>query len=79
MHSLCRIVLTGLLGGSFLGLSGCRFFPEQLQPHQLQKLNRGSAPSQDPFFSIPDPIPQEWTKPESERTEQGSDFDSGDI
>ncbi len=32
--------------------SGCTYFPEFLQPHELQKLNRGSGPSSDPFTSI---------------------------
>ena len=32
---------------------GCSFFPEALQPQNLQKLNRHAAPSSDPFFSVP--------------------------
>lgn len=31
--------------------SGCSYFPEFLQPHELQKLNRGPGPSTDPFYS----------------------------
>jgi hypothetical protein len=34
--------------------SGCSFFPEALQPQNLQKWNRGPGPSSDPFFSVPD-------------------------
>lgn len=36
-----------------LTVSGCSMFPEALQPQNLQKLNRGPAPSNDPFFSVP--------------------------
>lgn len=38
-----------------LGCScGCSYFPEFLQPHELQKLNRGAGPSTDPFYSAVD-------------------------
>ena len=36
-----------------LTMCGCSLFPEALQPQNLQKLNRGPAPSHDPFFSVP--------------------------
>lgn len=36
--------------------AGCTLF-NKLQPYQLQKLNRGPAYSEDPFFSVPDPLP----------------------
>lgn len=34
--------------------TGCSMLPESMQPHQLQKLNRGDGYSDDPFFSIQD-------------------------
>lgn len=41
-----------LLSLVFLGcLTGCSFFPESMQPHELWKLNRYKGPSTDPFFS----------------------------
>ena len=36
-----------------LTMCGCSFFPEALQPQNLQKWNRGPGPSTDPFFSVP--------------------------
>ncbi len=55
---------------------GCSFFPEALQPHNLQKLNRGPAPSGngDPFLSIPDPIPAP-----SEDADQAVESDEGPL
>jgi len=48
-------VTTTCLLATLLSIStGCSFFPEALQPNQLQKLNRGAGYSDDPFFSIPD-------------------------
>lgn len=40
-------------------MSGCSLFPESMQPQNLQKWNRGPGPSNDPFLSIPDPMPND--------------------
>ncbi len=38
-----------------VGLCGCDML-HNLQPHRLQRLNRSSPPSGDPYFSISDPV-----------------------
>ncbi len=48
-----RTGMTWGLAAIILTMTGCSFFPESLQPHNLQKLNRQAAPSTDPFFSVP--------------------------
>ncbi|MDB5339749.1 MAG: hypothetical protein JWN70_5368 [Planctomycetaceae bacterium] len=51
-HCLRPYAAWGLVA-AVLMMCGCSMFPEALQPQNLQKLNRGSAPSSDPFFSVP--------------------------
>ena len=48
-----RPVATCGLVAVVLTMCGCSFFPEALQPQNLQKWNRGPGPSTDPFFSVP--------------------------
>lgn len=50
-----RKILTGMvLLMSFLSL-GCSSIWHNLQPHRIQRLNRGPAPSMDPEFSRKSP------------------------
>ena len=53
MRRLMLVCLAALCCGGSLG---CSIFPESMQPHQLWKWNRVKGPSQDPFFSVNDPI-----------------------
>ncbi|MES2793372.1 MAG: hypothetical protein V4719_27420 [Planctomycetota bacterium] len=55
-HFMRRSATWGLVA-TVLTMCGCSFFPEALQPQNLQKLNRGPAPSNDPFFSVQDRTP----------------------
>ena len=58
-HILSRSAL-GVVVAIAFSTCGCSFFPEALQPQNLQKLNRGPGPSRDPFFSIPDHMPSSF-------------------
>ncbi len=51
-HCLRPCAVWGLVA-AVLTMCGCSLFPEALQPQNLQKLNRHTAPSSDPFFSVP--------------------------
>jgi|GEM_PF-2325871 len=54
MQCMRRALLAGVALCLVSGTVGCSLFPHQLQPHQLWKLNRGPAHSQDPFLSVHD-------------------------
>ena len=72
-HFLRRIAAWSLTA-IVLGMCGCSLFPEALQPQNLQKLNRGPAPSHDPFFSVPDrvPVDSQTTDPFNEPADAAS-------
>ena len=40
-----------------VSMSGCSWL-HNLQPHRLWRLNRQSAPSGNPYYSVSDPIPE---------------------
>lgn len=52
-----------------LATGGCSFFPESLQPMNLQHWNRYPGPTSDPFFSVPD----------NPQTDSAASLDSGTI
>ncbi|MFN0199568.1 MAG: hypothetical protein ACKVT0_22680 [Planctomycetaceae bacterium] len=66
MHSTVYRFATSLFTRTFLilgvGLCGCDML-HNLQPHRLQRLNRSSPPSGDPYFSISDPVTSIPAKP----------------
>lgn len=53
-HNVPCLAIYGFLAVLSITTTGCSFFPESLQPHSLQKLNRGTGFSDDEFFSVPD-------------------------
>lgn len=75
---MVRNLLTRSAMGAVIAIAlstcGCSIFPEALQPQNLQKLNRGPGPSRDPFFSIPDHMPNSVpaTDPFAEATDEAA-------
>ena len=72
-----RPCATWVLAAIVLTMTGCSFFPESLQPHNLQKLNRGSGYSSDPFFSEP-PFRHYVYSPHAVPVTEGTDESEGD-
>jgi len=74
-----RLVLFGVLTASSLPLAGCtpameKFSPSNIwhnvQPHRLQRWNRGQGMSTDAYFSVADPIARpdgSWSTPDDAR------------
>jgi hypothetical protein len=58
MSRVVRFGIQLLVIGMILPICGCQFFPHNLKPHRLWRLNRMSAPSRDTYFSVSDPIPE---------------------
>lgn len=54
-HPVACVTYFCALSTLLFSIGGCTLMPESMQPKNLQKLNRGSGYSEDPFFSsIPD-------------------------
>jgi hypothetical protein len=53
-HSVACVTYFVSLATLLFSIGGCALMPESIQPGNLQKLNRGSGYSEDPFSSIPD-------------------------
>jgi len=58
MKNLSKTLLVLIIPGISLFASGCEMMPHALQPGQWGKLNRGPAPREDTYFSVPDYIPE---------------------
>tara|TARA_R110002111_G_scaffold67_2_gene607 strand:+ start:30367 stop:30576 length:210 start_codon:yes stop_codon:yes gene_type:complete len=58
MKVLSKALLIVIIPCISLIASGCDLLPHALQPDQWKKLNRGPAPRQDTYFSVPDYIPE---------------------
>ena len=60
MLVLRRLAAGGALVVLLFGVAGCQMFENffyELQPHRLQRLNRGPGMSSDVYYSVADPIP----------------------
>lgn len=58
MKVLTKVLLIAIIPSMSFLASGCEMLPHALQPGQWHKLNRGPAPRQDTYFSVPDYIPE---------------------
>ena len=58
MKVLSKALLIAIIPSLFVFATGCEMLPHALQPSQWHKLNRGPAPRQDTYFSVPDTIPE---------------------
>lgn len=58
MKVLSKALLIVILPSLTLTATGCDLIPHALHPSQWHKLNRGPAPRQDTYFSVPDHIPE---------------------
>ena len=58
MKVLSKVLLVLIIPSISLFSSGCQMMPHALQPNQWGKLNRGPAPREDTYFSVPDYIPE---------------------
>jgi len=58
MKVLSKALLVLIIPSISLFASGCEMLPHALQPSQWSKLNRGPAPREDTYFSVPDYIPE---------------------
>lgn len=66
MKVLSKVLLIAIIPSMSFLASGCEMLPHALQPGQWHKLNRGPAPRQDTYFSVPDTIPELEQKPRTE-------------
>lgn len=58
MKILSKVLLVLIIPSTTFFASGCEMMPHALQPSQWGKLNRGPAPREDTYFSVPDYIPE---------------------
>ncbi len=58
MKVLSKSLLVVIIPSVSLFSSGCEMLPHAMQPSQWGKLNRGPAPREDTYFSVPDYIPE---------------------
>ncbi|EDL59082.1 hypothetical protein [Gimesia maris] len=58
MKVLSKALIIVIIPSLSFFASGCEMLPHALQPSQWHKLNRGPAPRQDTYFSVPDHIPE---------------------
>lgn len=58
MKVLSKTLLVLIIPSVSLFSSGCEMLPHAMQPSQWGKLNRGPAPREDTYFSVPDHIPE---------------------
>lgn len=56
-----KLCVVAALAVGLIPLSGCRVLHE-LQPHRLQRLNRGPDIGSGALYSVPDPIPHDQTQ-----------------
>ncbi len=58
MKVLSKALLVLIIPSISFFASGCEMLPHALHPSQWSKLNRGPAPREDTYFSVPDYIPE---------------------
>ncbi len=66
MKVLSKALLIVILPSLTLTATGCDLLPHALHPSQWHKLNRGPAPRQDTYFSVPDEIPERGFQKQTE-------------
>lgn len=66
MKVLSKALVIAIIPSISLFASGCDLLPHAMQPSQWGKLNRGPAPREDTYFSVPDHIPELEQKAHSE-------------
>ncbi|HAH46140.1 hypothetical protein [Gimesia sp.] len=69
MKVLSKALIIVIIPSLSFFASGCEMLPHALQPSQWHKLNRGPAPRQDTYFSVPDHIPERDFSPHAELRE----------
>ncbi|WP_298861226.1 hypothetical protein [uncultured Gimesia sp.] len=69
MKILSKALLVLIIPSISFFASGCEMLPHALQPNQWSKLNRGPAPREDTYFSVPDYIPELEQKKSSQNVD----------
>ena len=69
MKVLSKALLVLIIPSISFFATGCEMLPHALQPSPWSKLNRGPAPREDTYFSVPDYIPELEQKISSQKVD----------